>query len=83
MLLALVLIAPELGDEHCYRCASAREAVSDDPAVELLAILAAFGPPGLQIRLVGVEHPGAFGHGFAGRTFLREGVLTCGSVGDP
>src|SRR5215204_11617 len=56
--------------------------MSNDLAVELLAVLAILGPPGLQVRFIGFEHPVAFGHGFAGGAFFREGVLASGPVGD-
>src|SRR5215208_3728967 len=56
--------------------------MSNDLAVELLAVLATLGPPGLQVRFIGFEHPGAFGHGFSGGAFFREGVLAGGPVGD-
>ncbi len=68
--------ASEPSDELCYQGARARKAVSNDLAVELLAVPAAFGPPGFQVRFVGSSILGRLGMGLrlghsSERAYLR------------
>ena len=76
--LTFVLFTSELGYESRYLGARSRVAVGNDLAVKLLAVLAALGPPGSKIRLVGFQYASTLGVGLASRALVREGVLAGG-----